>query len=151
MINRIVFKIFVVMASFTLITCGIYTLEGTLNAPYSISIDTSSISFYGDNNESYFIGYNIWYKEAENAYYLLAYYIKNGEKNIKPTIKKDIANYNGSSPNVISLSDLYPQDSDDSFYEINNNDPNKKFYFAVSAYGEDGEESEKIEFPIWPN
>ena len=148
--NKWQLAILMLLISDLLVSCGIYTLEGTLNAPYGISISSDYLSFYGNNDESCFVGYNIWYKEDENGEYLLAYYIKNGEKSIKPTIKKDIANYDGSAPNEISLGDLYPQDSDDSFLTIYT-DTKKRFYFAVSSYGENGEESEKVEFPRWPN
>lgn len=148
-------KLFLVMLLLMILeipfSCGIYTLEGTLNAPYNISRSTEILRFYGDNNESYFAGYNIWYKESEIESYQLAYYIKNGVSSIKPTIKKSDAIYDGSGPNEVSLKDLYPQYSNDNFYTINQNDSNKKFYFAVSAYGENGEESEKVEFPRWPN
>jgi len=63
-----------------------------------------------------------------------------------PTIPKD----ENSTVNTytINIGDLQPVDENTSFIMLK--DEERYFYFAVSSYGVNGEESEKVEFGIWP-
>jgi hypothetical protein len=123
--------------------CGIYAIDTALLPPHSLSYTTDSLSFYGDD-EALLQGYNVWYKGETDVFYTRCNY-NNAPKT--PTIDKE--------PGVtvkytVYLSDLYPQDDDSSFYDLNR-DESKKFYFAVSAYGTGIEESGKAAYPRWPD
>ncbi len=150
--NKIVYSGLLIFALSMLFSngCGIYTTENVLNPPYSISITEDYLSFYGDNQEDSFIGYNIWYKENSSDTYKLCYYKYNSNTYIKPTLPKDMVDFNGDSANIVYFSDLFPQESDKSFLYLSTYE-SKKYYFAISSYGINGEESEKVEFGLWPN
>ncbi len=139
--------------------CGIYTTLGSLEPPFDHSITANSLVFAGYNTESYFWGYVIWYKEAEDEQYTPCGY-KN--KIPFPTIPKGSGldyvrqiDYSSDPVNprivyTVSIQDLYPQeDPTKSFYTLWHEE-NRSFYFAVSSYGINSEQSEKIEFGIWP-
>jgi len=118
--------------------CGIYTIYSTLNSPYDLTILSTEISFKGSNTESYFAGYDIWYKESDDTQYRLCRYNKIVQR---PTIDEPV----GFQDTIhIEIKDLFPQDSDVSFYNSNT-----CYYFAVSSYGAHGEESPLQEFPEW--
>ncbi len=145
--SKIIFAI-LSLTSLLLAGCGIYTVNTVLNSPFNISITGEYLSFYGNNQEESFIGYNIWYKENESDIYKLCYYKTGGNYYIKPTLPKSIVNYSGKNSNIIYFNNLYPQELDLSFYDLSQE--GKSFYFAISAYGLNGEESEKVEYGIWP-
>jgi hypothetical protein len=137
-------------------SCGIYTASGVLNPPYGQQTRTDSLIFYGNNTETYFSGYIIWYKEAGADNYSICVY--KGELEL-PTIPKlaemkagwveytdlgnDIIKY------TVYIQDLKPLGSAKNFVELNDS-TGQKFYFGVSSYGSEGQESDLIEFGIWP-
>lgn len=123
--------------------CGIYETTGALNPPFGQQITETTLQFSGDNEEDYFAGYVLWYKEEQNDLYTVCVY--QGRADI-PTIPRDET----SSTNTysISIKDLQPVDENVSFIELK--DEGRYFYFAVSSYGINGEESEKVEFGKWP-
>jgi len=140
--------------------CGIYTTTGSLNPPFSQSKDSTTLYFSGYNRETYFSGYVLWYREEGTISYSVCGY-KN-QIDVFPTIPEDSDSTwvsfddrtnDSDNPRIVyevQVSDLYAQeDLTKSFYEIYE-DEGRQFYFAVSAYGINGEESEKIEFGIWP-
>ena len=122
--------------------CGIYEIDTALMAPYNLSNTTDTLTFYGDD-EPLLDGYNLWYKEESDTFYLRCYYYDVLET---PTIDKELGE---AVQYTVDLHNLYPQVDDRSFYDINFED-DKKFYFAVSAYGTGIAESGKVAFPRWP-
>jgi hypothetical protein len=140
--------------------CGLYTTGNALNPPFSISKTQLTLQFSGYNPETYFSGYVLWYKEdAADDYFYCQY------KDVLdiPTIPKyedmlvdwveavdnrsDIVN-----PRIdytVDVSDIEDPTSGKSFSDIYQDDE-KKFYFAVSAWGVNGEESALVEFGLWP-
>ncbi len=124
-------------------SCGIYETTEALNPPFDHHITEIALQFTGDNSEDYFSGYVLWYKEDENEEYKVCVY--EGRADI-PTIPKDET----STVNTytIDIKDLQPIDENSSFYMLK--DDGRFFYFAVSSYGTNGEESEKVEFGRWP-
>jgi len=139
--------------------CGIYTTLGSLDPPFDHSRSANSLTFAGHNTESYFWGYVIWYRESETESYTHCGY-KN--KIPFPTIPKgsdpsyvDQIDYTSDPVNprivyTVYIQDLYPQGNlNRSFYNLWSEE-HRSFYFAVSSCGFNGEESEKVEFGIWP-
>ena len=122
--------------------CGIYEIDTALMAPYNLSNTTDTLTFYGDD-EPLLDGYNLWYKEESGTFYLRCYYY---EMLNTPTIDKELGE---AVQYTVDLKNLYPQDDDRSFYDINFEE-GKKFYFAVSAYGIGIAESGKAAFLRWP-
>jgi len=124
-------------------SCGIYETTGALNPPFGQQITETTLKFTGDNSEDYFAGYVLWYKEDVSEEYRVCVY--QGTADI-PTIPKD----ENSTVNTytINIGDLQPVDENTSFIMLK--DEERYFYFAVSSYGVNGEESEKVEFGIWP-
>jgi len=140
--------------------CGLYTTGNALNPPFSISKTQLTLQFSGYNPETYFSGYILWYKEdAEDEYSVCQY---KTELQI-PTIPKfedmpvgwvdavdnrsDILN-----PRIdytVDVADIEDPISGKSFFEINRDDE-REFFFAVSAWGVNGEESALVEFGSWP-
>jgi hypothetical protein len=132
---------------FYISACGIYTTFGALDSPFGLQIDTNTLTFSGHNTEGYFSGYIIYYKEAGTEKYLVCKY---KEVLDKPTIP--LLPLLETSPAIeitVKIEDLKPMDSNQNFIYLNNFD-GQKYYFAVSAYGTDGQEREKVEFGIWP-
>jgi hypothetical protein len=152
-----IFELLFLLISFN--GCGIYTTLGSLNPPFDHSRGVNSLIFSGYNPEPYFWGYVIWYKESEDRPYTPCGY-KN--KIAFPTIPKNAGpdyvsqtdyTMDPDNPRIVytvSIQDLYPQENlTKSFYTLWGEEQ-KRFYFAVSSYGINGEESEKVEFGIWP-
>jgi hypothetical protein len=129
-------------------SCGIYTTRRPLNPPFALTLGTDSLAFSGFNTEPYCLGYIIWYKEAQDDYYKSCAY-PTPSNFPRPTLPRTSATQ--VEDYAVDLNFLFPDDEVKSFDELNTNDPKRKFYFAVSAYGEEGEESERVEFGIWPN
>ena len=129
--------------------CGIYAIDAALLPPYNLSNTTDSLSFYGDDEallpSQELKGYNLWYKEDAGDFYKRCNY---NDAPKTPTIDKEIG---ATVIYTVYLQDLYPQDDNRSFSEINGDDNLKKCYFAVSAYGTGIEESGKAAFPRWPD
>jgi hypothetical protein len=146
------------LLSFSLIGCGIYATLDPLNPPFDQIQESETLTFSGFNTESYFAGYVLWYRESTTRPYRVC-----GYKNDIPfpTIPKgagsDIVqsiDKTGEDPPktvfIVDIKDLYPQDNlNKSFVDLNSQE-DLQFYIAVSAYGENDEESEKIEFGKWP-
>jgi hypothetical protein len=138
--------------------CGIYATLDPLNPPFDQIQESETLTFSGFNTESYFSGYVLWYRETTTGLYKVC-----GYKNDIPfpTIPKgagsDIVqsdDLTGEDPPkikyIIDIKDLYPQDNlNKSFVDLNRQE-DMQFYIAVSAYGENDEQSEKIEFGKWP-
>ncbi len=116
------------------------------------------LTFSGFNTEPYFLGYVLWYRKSTTDPYIVCGY----KRDIPfPTIPKgagaDIVqseDKTGEDPPktvfFVDIKDLYPQDNlNKSFVDLYYQE-RMHFYIAVSAYGENDEESEKIEFGIWP-
>jgi hypothetical protein len=147
-------------------SCGIYTASGILNPPFGQQTRPDSLIFHGYNTESFFSGYIIWYKEAGADNYSICVY--KGKLEL-PTIPKveymeahpvkygDWVEYNDlrsdpDNPRVeftVYIQDLRPLGSSKNFVELNDSS-GQKYYFGVSSYGTEGQESEMIEFGIWP-
>ena len=129
--------------------CGLYAIDSALLPPYNLSNTADSLTFYGDDepldDEALLLGYNLWYKEETGYFYTKCNY---NDAPKTPTIDKEAG---ATVKYTVYLSDLYPQDDDSSFYDINDDNDSKKFYFAVSAYGTGIEESGKAAFPRWPD
>ena len=131
------------------LSCGIYTIDKALKAPYNVHQDTLKLYFTGDD-EAGLLGYNIWYKVDTLDLYKRCDIDFDGDSDGDfrvPTIDK-----NGASTfeYSVDVGDLYPQDlAGGSFLNIYD-EYNTKFYFAVSAYGTGVAESGKAEFEIWP-
>lgn len=146
-------------------SCGIYTTTAPLNPPFFKNQDSVNLYFSGYNTESYFAGYNIYYKKDVGDFYKECGYKKTMPR---PTIPKDVIEPPPDTDYVdfedkteedpprydfsVKVADLYPQeDFSSSFDDLHKHNPDRpQFYFAVSAVGEDDEESERIEFTIWP-
>jgi len=141
------------------IGCGIYTINDYLNPPYSISRGSSSFTFYGKNTEDSFDGYIIWYKIGENETYYYCTYEYNGHKycNI-PTIPKlgdkpEGVEYDDTYDPIIvytvDIGNLYPSiydpRLDNTEKNMNLNELECTIHIAVSSYGKNGAESEKVE------
>jgi len=129
-------------------SCGIYTIRRPLNPPFSLSLGANSLFFYGLNTEEYALGYILWYKEKQNDTYRTCAY-QDPSNFPRPTVPR--ASDTETVKYTIDLKELFPDDDIKSFYELNFIDPKKKYYFAVSTYGEEGEDSAREEFGIWPN
>ncbi|MGQ9616717.1 MAG: hypothetical protein ACUVWJ_10015 [Spirochaetota bacterium] len=97
----------------------------------------------------------IWYKESESDIYIPCGYKK---KIPFPTIPKGSdeeyvsqIDYTSDPDNprivyTVYIEDLYPQDNlTKSFYTLSREE-GRSFYFAVSSYGINGEQSERVEF-----
>ena len=141
-------------------SCGIYTASGVLNPPFGQQTRTDSLIFYGYNTESYFLGYILWYKEAGTDSYKICSYknkfelptILNIDEMDPGWVEHNDLRSDPDNPRVeykVYIQDLRPLDSPKNFVELNN-DNGQRFYFGVSSYGKDGQESDLIEFGIWP-
>jgi len=145
-------------------SCGIYTAQMALNPPFNQHKTVIDLTFSGYNTEGYFSGYILWYKKAgvDDNYYVCVY----KESTSIPTITQKVIDdwdtdwvamndYRSDTENPrivfnVNIKDLKPLDSNKNFVDLNKEDGDY-FYFAVSSYGDDGEESEKIEFGKWPS
>ncbi len=136
--------VFIVLLCMFLCSCGIYDIDAALQPPYDLYMTQEDLYFTGDD-EPLLEGYNLWYKENSGDIYKLCEY---DGMLTTPTIDKT-----GESTSIytVDIGLLSPQDSNDSFEEININEPWKKFYFAVSAYGTGMAESGKAGFGLWPD
>ena len=123
--------------------CGIYETTGALNPPFGQQITETTLQFSGDNPEDYFAGYVLWYKEDESEQYTVCVY--QGKADM-PTIPRDETST--ANTYIIDINDLQPIDENLSFIVLK--DEGRFFFFAVSSYGINGEESEKVEFGKWP-
>ena len=124
--------------------CGLYTIDAALKAPYNLSFTQETLTFYGDD-EALLLGYNLWYKEDAEDFFMKCYY---NDALTTPTIDKEAG---ATVMYTVDLKVLEPQDENKSFYEIHSSDNSRTFYFAVSAYGTAIEESGRAAFPKWPN
>ena len=125
--------------------CGIYTTTGPLNPPFSQSVDSTYLKFSGNNNEEYFVGYNIYYKEQTNDYYKVCDKVSNDQfPTVAASPSSETVEYN------IDMNELRPQGETRSFYDLYYSFEVDAFLFAVSAVGEEDQESERIEFGAWP-
>jgi hypothetical protein len=125
--------------------CGIYTTTAPLDPPFSQSVDSTFLMFSGNNDEAYFVGYNIYYKESPNDFYKVC---DNTTTNQFPTVpaapSSDTVEYS------IDTNNLRPQGESRSFYDLYYNFDGDAFFFAVSSVGDEDQESERIEFGAWP-
>jgi hypothetical protein len=132
--------------------CGIYTTTDPLNPPFGQNMDMETLQFSGHNAETYFIGYTIYYKIEQEDYYKVCDYDKDGLSGsgepLYPTL--EVTPVDSTIFYSVSVRNLYPQDGSESFYELYEKDSSARFYFAVSAVGDDDQESERIEFGKWP-
>lgn len=152
-------------------SCGIYTTTAPLNPPFAQSMDSANLYFAGYNGqnvqpvpEDWFAGYNLYYKREINDYYKVCAY---KQAIPYPTIPEQVVidgdtNYiyfedktSEDPPRIeftINIENLYPQeDFSRSFYELHEDEQDRpQFFFAVSAVGDEDEESERIEFGAWP-
>ncbi len=145
---------------FILCGCGIYTIEEALRPPFDLHMSDIKLYLSGYNTEEYFSGYVIWYKEIDDTFYYNCIY---KDINAYPTIPRlenmeagwvEYYDYTSDVDNprieyVIEIENLKPISPDKTFIELKGE--GKKFYFAVSAYGENGAESGKAEFGRWPD
>ncbi len=135
--------------------CGIYTTTESLNPPFGQTMNMETLQFSGYNVEAYFTGYTLYYKIEPGDYYQVCDYDKDGSsgplepETLYPTIEILIP-VDLVILYPVSLRDLYPQDGSESFYELYEKDVSSRFYFAVSAVGDDYQESERVEFGKWP-
>jgi hypothetical protein len=144
--------------------CGIYTVEQALNPPYGISLSSFQLKFTGDNesefaSDSYVgTGFTLWFKEKEGDPYQAVQY--NGALS-RPTIPITAPPPRTVPPGVtetqvtlttfeytVQIAYMEHPHSNDSFLELK--DEGESFFFAVSAMGAEGKESEKAEFGQWP-
>ena len=115
---------------------------------------TNSITFTGNDTT----GYMLWYKEVGAHTYSLCIH---KDRTKIPTIPEDLAvaglpldwvERDSSNAPIIEYTvytaDLKPFGSTKTFDELK--DLGYHYYFAVSSYGDNGEESIKVEFDIWP-
>jgi len=164
-----------VSAVYTLLfigSCGIYTTTLPLNPPYGLSMGTDILTFSVNNTEPYFtgpeladiVGYTVWFKEEQGGYYSFCAYkqaiptptiprrvLDEGDTNYVDFVDLDPL---GGPPFKITVSvrDLYFQYMwAKSLYELYQDDPERRFFFAVSTQGADDEESERVEFGRWPD
>lgn len=137
--------------------CGIYTAEDALNPPFGISMSSDRLKFRGGNAEAEFSGYLLWFKEGEKDPYEPVQY--NGALK-SPTIPVPLpppADLPGITPVPVSAG-IVEYTVEIAYTEhpatnISFLDPYYKgetFFFAVSAVGTGGLESEKVEFGQWP-
>jgi len=129
-------------------SCGIYAVTDPLNPPYGQQRDGNNyLRFSGNNEESYFEGYVLWYKgKTDIDYHVCEYEGKAVKPTIIPTQPEDTY--------TVFFKDLGPQiqiDNFDNFKAILDYDLENYygFQFAVSSYGiKDGKvcESEKVLF-----
>jgi len=129
----------------TILGCGIYSTTGSLNPPFGLNFDETTLTFSGDNPEDYFAGYILWYKLAEDDTYEVCVF---QDRSDIPTIPGD--EVYSVKIYTIQINDLKPIGSNYNFYELHQNEGTYFCYFAVSAYGINKEESEKVEFGQWP-
>lgn len=139
-----------------LIGCGIYTTEEAPDPPFGQYTLSDSLVFRARNEKDKLEGYNLWYRYTPESYYKLCNY--KGE-NAYPTIPKLEEMEPGWAEYVVIFEDvnereieytvyvahLYPINSSTNFADLGN-----PVYFAVSSYGLNGVQSEKVEFVIWP-
>ena len=163
--KNVVYKI--IFFGFLIITsgCGIYTTQGALNPPFNISINQQTLKFSGNNTEDNFEGYILWYKENENDEYSIIVF--KGEL-LEPTIPEysDLIDPlqqwlalqgelwdDSAFPQIdftVEIKDMEHFEKGKSFDELYIEE-GSHFYFAVSAFGINEAESEKVEFGIWPS
>jgi hypothetical protein len=127
-------------------SCGIYAIDKALKAPYGLNISDLDLVFWGDNEDD-LQGYNLWYKK--NEYELYKRCVSKDGSTPTPTIPKKAGL---TEKYTIITNDYTPQDSTESFNDLNKNE-NMTFYFAVSSYpylDRNVVESGKAEFGRWP-
>lgn len=108
--------------------------------PFGQHRDDNSLTFSGDNTEVW--GYVLWYKDVGDIDFFVCEY--NGEVK-KPTIIPGFTpEINATPPWTILFKDLGHQILPDNFKVLL--DSEMEFQFAVSSYGINGEESEKVIF-----
>ncbi len=138
--------------------CGIYTTSDPLKPPFYQTISSTSLNFSGFNEESYFQGYVLWYKENEDETYLPCGYKgsmpfptipRGADQNYVYQVDNTADTEDPRITYTVYIQDLYPQDEQKSFSALYDEEK-RSFYFAVSSYGINGEESEKINFGRWP-
>ena len=145
--------------------CGIYTVGKALNPPSGISMSTIELKFTGDNKADFTTalfddtGYMLWFKEKEDDPYRVVQYngtiarptipitgIPIPPSTLPPGVTDD-----GGDPIVgyiVQIAYMEHPDYDKDFLELK--DEGSTFFFAVSATGSGGLESEKAEFGQWP-
>jgi len=132
--------IVVILILFFFQGCGIYTVPRALNPPFGQQRDGNNyLKFSGDNTETYFSGYVLWYKGVDDTDYQVCEY--QGNPPNKPTISKDEIT---GMPITIYFTELGHQEESRTFKELL--EDGYEFEFAVSSYGDKGEESEKVKF-----
>ncbi len=125
--------------------CGIYTTTAPLNPPFSQGVDSTFLKFSGNNDEEYFVGYNIYYKEKKDDFYKVCDNILIDQYPTIPASPSGVTvEYN------VDTNDIRPQGVSRSFYDLFYNFDAEVFFFAVSAVGDEDQESERIEFGAWP-
>ena len=154
--RKIIYRVLLTGSLFSLVIiygCGIYTTEGALNPPFSISMDGQKLKFSGYNPEDDFSGYILWYKDNEYDEYFVCVYKETIDK---PTIHKfedmepgwvDAIDNRGDPENpridyTVLIADLKHFEKNKGFVTLYNEE-GSNFYFAVSSYGINCEESEK--------
>ena len=162
------------LLALTAVGCGIYTVNDALNRPFGISVSALDLKFSGYNGfgehedervpEVLFLGYTLWYKESAGDIYRPIQYKSRYSVPTVPFID-DLGTPQWPSDWVATqdfrLDSNNPRVEytiliDDMIHPIKGysfNDAqlaSQSFYFAVSASGTDGRESEKVEFGRWP-
>ena len=136
-----------ILSVLVLHSCGIYTPTDPLNPPFSQSVDSTFLNFSGNNDEDYFEGYNIYYKEKKADFYKVCDNILIDQY---PTIPVEDPPPGVTVPYKVDTNDIRPQGVSRSFYDLFYNFDAEVFFFAVSAVGKQDQESERIEFGAWP-
>jgi hypothetical protein len=138
----------ILLSAFFLCSCGIYTTTGPLNPPFSQSVDSINLKFSGLNDEEYFIGYNIYYKENpdENPYdfFKVCGNVDNQYPTIATLPSSDTVQY------TVDTTKIRPQGESRSFNELYYTFNEDAFFFGVAAVGDEDQRSEIIEFGLWP-
>lgn len=134
-----------------LVGCGIYVVTEAPNAPYDTAFTFTELTFYGDNEEPYFEGYNVWYRYSETEQYRLCRY--QNQDAVKPTLVPEVIPVENEIFKLL-ISEVKPTTGDESFKELYEQNEIESVYLAVSAYGiVDGSDAEsvKVPFGLWPN
>jgi hypothetical protein len=142
--------IFLLLTAVLLCSCGIYTTTEPLNPPFSISVDSTYLYFSGLNDEEYFEGYNIYYKENpdKNPYDFFKV-CELVDSDQYPTITANPSSNTVQYP--VDTNDIRPQGESRSFNDLYYNFERDAYFFGVAAVGEEDQRSEIIDFGIWPN
>jgi len=133
-----------ILSILVLHSCGIYTTTAPLNPPFFQGMDSISLKFSGNNDEEYFVGYNIYYKEKPEDRYKVCDNISIDQYPTIPASPSGVTvEYN------VDTNDIRKQGVNYSFYDLYYT-YNEAYLFAVSAVGDEDQESERIEFGSWP-